>query len=147
MFMCGLGTIFAVVVMYIHSLGELGRHPPRWLLRVLCVAKTNSRWYNSWYKQSKNDSFVDNADEHINCQLVSVSALRWALLYPLWLQLLLHSLCALRTDVMAIAQHVRDVGAFDDTSDLWMRVCFRIDVILLIVFNVANTLLLYIYVS
>jgi hypothetical protein len=142
MFMCGLGTIFAVVVMYIHSLGELDRHPPRWLLCALCVAEPNSRWHNS--RDAQSNSFVDNADKHIKSQMVLVRVPRWRWC-SLWLQLFLHTLRALHADVMAIAKHVRNVRAFDDISDLWMRVCFRIDVVLLIVFNVANTLLLYIY--
>jgi len=148
MFMCGLGTMFAVVVMHIHSLGELDYHPPHWLLRALCVTKTNSRWHISRDAQSNDDSFVDNADKRINSQMVSVRSACVTLSNEqcaLLLQLFLHTLRSLRTEVMIVRQHVRDVRAFDDNCNLWMRVCFRIDVILLIVSNVANTSLLYIY--
>jgi hypothetical protein len=51
----------------------------------------------------------------------------------------------MRDDLSSILKHQRDIVDGEANANLWMHVCYRFDILALIVFNALNLVLFFVY--
>jgi hypothetical protein len=124
MFVSAVGTIVAVGIMYVHSQGELGYRVPDWLITATLLNAP---------KQPKLDSpaMIKN---NLNGSAPLVVRNEFV-----------QMLRSIHVNVTAILQRHQNLEQKEREDELWMHVCYRLDMFALIVFNVFNFLLFLFY--